>query len=76
MMQTDLIQMRLVVSREMVDLIEGLAAEEGVSETEIVRRGLAVMKAFKVQKKRGRRHLGFVMDPEKLDAEIVGMLKS
>lgn len=46
----------------------------GIDRAEILRRGLAVMKAFRAEKARGNDHLGFVSDPRKLDLEIVNVL--
>ncbi|SMH32060.1 ribbon-helix-helix protein, CopG family [Mesorhizobium australicum] len=68
------IRMNIEVSPEVADFIERLANEEGATKTEIVRRALSVLKAYKDQKERGRSHIGFVKDPSKLDAEIVGVL--
>lgn len=67
--------MNIEVSSEVADFIEQLAKEEGATKTEIVRRALSVMKAYKKQKEQGRSHIGFVSDPGKLDAELVGILE-
>ena len=67
-------RLSVVISDELDDLIDELAAEARTSRTEVVRRALAVMKAFKQQKAIGRNHIGFVKDPQKLDAEIVNVL--
>ena len=69
------VRMNIEVSSEVADFIEQLAREEGATKTEIVRRALSVMKAYRKQKDQGRSHIGFVADPSKLDAELVGILE-
>ena len=69
------VRMNIEVSPDVAAFIEQLAEEEGATKTEIVRRALSVMKAYKAQKERGRNHIGFVADPGKLDAELVGILE-
>ncbi len=51
-----------------------MAQMANTSEADILRRGLAVMKAFREQKALGRKHLGFVSDASNLDVEIVNVL--
>ncbi len=68
------VRMNIEVSKEVSDLLETLAAEEDTTKTEIVRRALSVLKAYKQQKARGRIHIGFTSNPENLDAELVGIL--
>ncbi len=67
-------RLSVVISDDLDRLIDELAEDVGTSRTDIVRRALAVMKAFKQQKKLGRDHIGFVHDSSKLDAEIVNVL--
>lgn len=67
-------RLSMVVSSDLDQLISELAAQTGTSKTEVVRRALAVMKAFKHQKDQGRGHIGFVSDPSKLDTEIINVL--
>ena len=62
------------ISDELDELIDQLADEANISRTDVVRRALAIMKAFRQQKAAGRDHIGFVADPTKLDAEIVNVL--
>ena len=62
------------ISQELDDLINELADQSNISRTDVVRRALAVMKAYRQQKSIGRDHIGFVEDPTKLDAEIVNVL--
>jgi hypothetical protein len=66
--------MNLEVSSEVAELLEDLAREEATTKTEIVRRALSVLKAYRAQKEKGRPHIGFTTDPTKLDAEIIGIL--
>ena len=68
------VRMNIEVSKDIADLLESLAAEEDTTKTEIVRRALSVLKAYKQQKERGRSHIGFTSKPENLDAELIGIL--
>ncbi|SIQ57576.1 Ribbon-helix-helix protein, copG family [Rhizobium sp. RU20A] len=68
------VRMNIEVSADVAAFLDELAQEEGATKTEIVRRALSVMKAYKSQKDKGRSHMGFVSDPSKLDAEIIGIL--
>ena len=64
------------VSDDLANLIDSLAEQEDVTRTEIVRRALAVLKAYKAQIDVGRTHIGFARDADKLDLEIVGVLST
>lgn len=68
------VRMNIEVSQDVADFIEELAEDEGATKTEIVRRALSVLKAYKIQKERGRSHIGFTSHPEALEAELVGIL--
>jgi predicted transcriptional regulator len=68
------VRMNIEVSKEVADFLEEVAASEDTTKTEIVRRALSVLKAYKQQKARGRNHIGFTNDASKLEAEIVGIL--
>jgi predicted transcriptional regulator len=70
------IRLNIEVSQELADLIDNLATTEDTTRTEIVRRSLSVLKAFREQQAVGRTHLGFAADPRKLDAEMLGILDS
>jgi hypothetical protein len=70
------VRLQFEISRELDQEIEEIAKLENVTKSEILRRSLSVMKAFRQQAKRGRQHLGFVEDPTKLDAEMLGILTS
>lgn len=67
-------RLSMIISDDLDRLIDDLAQEANTSRTDVVRRALAVMKAFKQQKAKGRSHIGFVEDASKLDAEIVNVL--
>lgn len=62
------------ISQELAALLTDLAEEAETTKADIIRRGLAVMKAAREQKQIGRGHLGFVKNPEKLDAELLGII--
>jgi predicted transcriptional regulator len=68
------VRMSIEVSQDVADFLEEVARDEDTSKTEIVRRALSVLKAFRQQKSKGRGHLGFASDPTKLDAEMLGVL--
>ena len=68
------VRMNIEVSQEVADFLDQLASDEETTKTEIVRRALSILKAYKEQKKRGRSHIGFTSDPTSLDSEIVGIL--
>lgn len=68
------VRMNIEISQEVADFLDQLASEEETTKTEIVRRALSVLKAYKEQKKQGRVHIGFASSPKGLDAEIVGIL--
>jgi metal-responsive CopG/Arc/MetJ family transcriptional regulator len=68
------VRLSIEVSKELAALLDSLAENEETSKTEIVRRALSVMKAYRDQATVGRRHIGFTADPTKLDSELVGVL--
>jgi len=68
------VRLNIEVSEEVARLLDNLAEREDVTRTEIVRRGLAVLKAFRDQIDVGRAHIGFVENPKSLDAELIGVL--
>jgi predicted transcriptional regulator len=70
----DKVRMNIEVSKELADFLDQVASSEATTKTEIVRRALSVLKAYKQQKAKGRTHIGFTDDPTKLAAEIVGIL--
>jgi hypothetical protein len=68
------VRLSIEVSKELAALLDSLAENEETSKTEIVRRALSVMKAYRDQATVGRRHIGFTADPAKLDSELIGVL--
>ena len=70
------IRLSIEVSEELSALLESLAEKEETTKTEIVRRALSVLKAYRDQARVGRSHIGFTSDPTKLDAELVGVLSA
>lgn len=70
------VRLSIEVSKEFATLLDSLAKDEDTTKTEIMRRAIAVMKAYREQAKVGRTHLGFTADPTKLDAELIGILSA
>lgn len=68
------VRLNIEVSQDMANILEDLADAEETTKAEIVRRALSVMRAYKDQMGRGRTHIGFVQDADKLDAELLGIL--
>lgn len=68
------VRMNVEVSQEIADWLDDLARDEATTKTELVRRALSVLKAYKKQKELGRSHIGFTSDPKGLQAELVGIL--
>ncbi len=68
------VRLSMEVSDELAKLLDDLAEDEDVTRTEIVRRALAVLKAYKDQIEVGRTHIGFAKDADKLDLELIGVL--
>ena len=70
------VRLSIEVSQELANLLDSLAEGEETTKTEIVRRALSVMKAYRDQSSVGRRHIGFTADLTKLDAELLGILSA
>jgi hypothetical protein len=70
------VRLNIEVNQELADVLDSLAETEHATRSDIVRRALSVLKAFKQQREIGRPHLGFARDPQNLDAEILGILNS
>lgn len=68
------VRLNIEVSEDLARLLDNLAAEEDATRTEIVRRALAVLKAYRDQIEVGRTHIGFTRDADRLDLELVGVL--
>lgn len=54
--------------------IREIAREAGIEPHDVLRRGLAVLKAFRDARARGIAHLGFVAEAGKLDIEVTNVL--
>ena len=67
------VRLNLQVSSELNAMLEEMADSSGSTKTDVIRQALALMKVAHNGKKSGK-HLGLVMDPDKLDTEIVGLL--
>ena len=67
-------RLNMIISDDLDRLIDELAEEAHTSRTDVVRRALAVMKAYREQRKMGRTHIGFAEQPDGLDAEILNVL--
>lgn len=68
------VRLNIEISEDLAGFLDELASREDVTRTEIVRRALAVLKAYKEQMDVGRTHLGFTEDMTQLDAELIGIL--
>ncbi|WP_370314195.1 ribbon-helix-helix protein, CopG family [Sagittula sp.] len=62
------------ISDDLDRLIDELADDAKITRADVVRRALAIMKAYKQQKAHGRTHIGFTADASKLDAELLNVL--
>lgn len=62
------------VSDDVAALLNRVAEQQNTTMTDVVRRALAVIKAAEKQRSLGRDHFGFVSDPAKLDAELIGVM--
>ncbi len=69
------VRLNIEISQQLADFLDGLAESENATRSEMVRRALAVLQAFHRQREIGRTHLGCVRDPQRLDAEILGILQ-
>jgi hypothetical protein len=70
------VRLHIEISRELADVLDGIAESEHVTRSEIVRRAISVLKTYREQRAIGRPHLGVVRDARRLDAEILGLLNS
>lgn len=61
----------LELDRETDDYFRQMAREKRTDINGIVTQGLLVMRAARDQRSIGRKHLGFVSDATKLDAELI-----
>ncbi len=68
------VRMNVEITPDVARFLEEIAKEEGATKTEMIRRALSMLKAYKQQKERGREHIGFTSDPAGLEAELLGIL--
>jgi metal-responsive CopG/Arc/MetJ family transcriptional regulator len=61
------------MSEELTNFLDTIANREGATRIEMIRRSLSILKAYDASYQKGRKHIGFVDDPSKLDLEIVGV---
>lgn len=64
----------LLISAELDRELTAIAESAGVPLHDVLRRGLAVLKAARIAKARGMPHIGFTHDPARLDLELVNVL--
>lgn len=67
-------RLNLEISDDLHTFLTDLAVRRGTTVADLVRKGLAVIKAAERHAVRGPVHMGFVSDPSRLDVEIVGVL--
>ena len=72
-MKSQKLRMNVQLSQELADVIDGIAEEADANRTDVIRQALALMKVAHEARKKGK-HIGIVADPDKLDAEIIGVL--
>ena len=72
-MKSQKLRMNVQLSQELADVIDGIAEEADANRTDVIRQALALMKVAHEAGKKGK-HIGIVADPDKLDAEIIGVL--
>jgi len=70
------VRLTMNIEESLKKYFDSLAKEEGVAFAELLERGLGVIKTFQKQRHIGRKHLGFVANRTKLDAELVGILNN
>lgn len=58
------------LDRELTAIAEGA----GIQQHDVLRRGLAVLKAARIARARGLPHIGFTTDPARLDLELLNVL--
>lgn len=67
-------RLNLEISEDIARMLNEVADAEETTKSEIVRRALSVIKAYRQQQKIGRSHIGFTSRPENLEAELIGVL--
>lgn len=64
----------LLISADLDRELTAIAEGAGICRHDVLRRGLAVLKAARIAKARGLPHIGFTTDPARLDLEVVNVL--
>ena len=64
----------LLISEDLDREITAIAEGAGIPRHDVLRRGLAVLKAARLARDRGLPHVGFTTDPARLDLEVVNVL--
>ena len=64
----------LLISEELDRELTVISESAGIPRHDVLRRGLAVLKAARIARGRGLPHVGFTTDPARLDLELVNVL--
>lgn len=64
----------LLISADLDRELTAIAGGAGICRHDVLRRGLAVLKAARIARDRGLPHVGFATDPARLDLELTGVL--
>lgn len=68
-------RLNLDISDDLHAYLTSLAMRRGTTVADLVRKGLAVIKAAETHAAGGSLHMGFVSDPTRLDVQIIGILE-
>ena len=63
-----------LISADLDRELTSIAESAGIQHHDVLRRGLAVLKADRIARDRGLPHVGFATDPARLDLELTGVL--
>ncbi|HQT86502.1 MULTISPECIES: DNA-binding protein [Acidiphilium] len=67
------VRLNLLVSPELNDRLDTIAASAGATKTDVIRQAIALMEVAH-QAKRESKHIGIASDRNKLETEFVGLL--
>lgn len=67
------VRLNLLLSQDLYQDLQVMACDAGVSLSDVIQRGLALLKVAMDAKRNGL-HLGICDDPTNLDREIVGLI--
>lgn len=65
------VHLTLEIERDTLAYFQAMARERGLRFGEILTRGIVAIKVAREQRAIGRKHMGFVSDRTKLDAELI-----